>query len=490
MKSHGVIRHMLPMGKVRYVPIKRRLSVERPRWQRFIGLHLWDRLKDAMSSYTLSTIQNSSWFSGLAGGSWSSSNYVTLERLVKDNPYSARALWLMKEMSSSLPWTIGQKDGERMKRNESHTFHARLEMPNAQQSYQNFIGELIEHVAFGGEYFIYTPESALTGNRAGLPGTVGMRLLRPDRVTRITYSKEDPHTAIEYRYEPVQKRFPIMLIDGSRVLHVKLENAADPDRGFPLWHSILRALDLMKEADEWNKSISEGKGRVPGYINWEPPMKGEQMDPDTYDMVKRRFRENYDSARENNTPFFLGGEYSFTEAGMSLKEADFIGASREWARQIAIGTGFDPALLGDSEHKTYSNLETAIREAFLLTVLPFMEWVFDSVNMHYLRRMGKDLIIIEVDQIQALQEDAQKLHDRLLASVKEAVISRDEMREKLGWKPIGGVMAQHTVSLNTMLLDRVLENEALLLRAGLPGLFKTTETGDGSAIEIPDLGEL
>lgn len=417
---------------------------------------------ERVSSWTLRNLHLSSWYLGLSGGKWSDATYSTLSAKAFNNPYAFRSLFLLSQLTSSLK--VKAVNNEEKSEDADSAFLDALKRPNPECGYQTFVIWIIYHLYFGGEFFLYFPGTPLTGSNAGKPGEKGIHLIRPDRITRINWDA-DGVTPKSYYWQPINGRLKKTTIPAIRILHIKWPNPFNPDRGLPLMISVLRALDLMEAGDDWNKAVADGKGRVPGYISWTPPKPGMTMDDDQWDDFKRRSNEQWDKAAESSRPFYLGGEFQFQEAGQSQKDTDWLGGAELYARQIALGLGFDPALIGDASNKTYSNLETALRAAFLLTVLPLWGWVLDELNTRMMPRYGDEaMLTVDESQISALEEDTNAKHQRMREDMKAGVMSIDEVRAEIaGLDARGGMADEITVLFNRVLLESIRDAQPMSL---------------------------
>lgn len=415
------------------------------------------------SNWSLKNLHLSSWWIGLSSARWTGLTYPSLAKLTLENPYGWRAMFLLSQLTSSLPINAQvEKDGE-VELNEDHEFLVRLLRPNPQMGFQTFVIWLMYDIYFGGEVFFYFPETPLSGPGSGKPGERGLHLIRPYEITEIEW-EDDGVTPLWYRWQPQNRRLRRRKIPAPRIVHVKWPNPFNPDRGLPMVIGAIRALDLMRSGDEWNKSVSDGKGRIPGYISWKPPQPGMTMDDDDWKEFKERSNEQWDKSQEGSKPFYLGGEFEFKEAGHSVKDSDWLGGAQMYSRQVALALGFDPALLGDGSNKTYSNLETALKAAFMLTLIPLWQWILDEVNARIMVRYDEETeLAIMTDEVDALQEDLNKQAERNREDVKAGVMTIDEARSDRKLPARGGMADELTVLFNRVPLEAVQDAEPFTL---------------------------
>ncbi len=215
---------------------------------------------------------------------------------------------------------------------------------------------------------------------------------------------------------------------------------------------VLQALDLFDDQMEWAKSVSQHKGRIPGWFTY--PEKLEKGD---FKRLKSEVQESYRRDSSQSQPGLLEGGLDFKEAGMNPRDAALEGTLLQTMRMISVGLGVDPALLGDNANKTYSNYVEAVRALIKLTSLPLLDWMLDWMNAWYMPQYDTPQMSLGYDEsmIKALQEDATEKVNRLVAQVGASLITPDEGREELGRKAMQGVAARLLAKVGTIPLDDV-----------------------------------
>jgi len=121
---------------------------------------------------------------------------------------------------------------------------------------------------------------------------------------------------------------------------------------------------------------------------------------------------------------------------VSPKDMDWLEGMKLSAREIAIGFGVPPELIGDTANKTYSNYREARKAFYTETVLPLMDWFRDHLNAWLVRKFGDDLWLdYDRDEIEALQEDRQAVWERL---IRADWLTINEKRRAVGYEEIPG----------------------------------------------------
>lgn len=393
---------------------------------------VWNGLTKGMS-YTLRTIQQSSWFINLSAG-WGGAGYLELAQKTLSNPIGWRGMWTASQLLSSLPILAMQPDAEgKLIQLPSHPFLDLLKRPNMEEGWQTFAVWLCYDLYFGGEIFMYFPDTPVTGGpNTGKPGTAGIRLLRPHTITQIDYS-EDGFTPSWYHWKPIDRRFKHEKIPAGRILHIKYPNPINPERGWPFAHAIQKPVEIMASGDEWNKTVADGKGKVPGYLQYDRPDTGVDLDQTVIDKMREDLSNEWSKAQQSSKPFLLPDGYKFSEAGQTSSDAEWLQTGIQKGREAAISLGFGPALIA-GEHATYNNLQTDLRAAFLLTIIPMMEFILDEWNAKLMPKYGIDqaVLIVDTDDIQALAEDADLLHTRTRNNIMAGLLTINEGRAVIG----------------------------------------------------------
>src|SRR5690606_6107382 len=265
---------------------------------------------------------------------WSEHDYRTLKARAFANPFSWRAFTLIAYQFQSIPWLAYRyvtEDGEeRLEELPDHEFARLLRRPSPGVSFARFVADVIDHLTFAGELFLYAPESEVTGPRAGKPGEQGLKLIRPDKVVRIEYMDNGD----EVRYYHVKQRGGgVKAIEGGRVRHVYLfEHPEHSGRGWPLAAAGARAVDLMRGGEDWQQGIYQNRGRLPGFFKFRS--EGQTMDAEAFARSKAELQQAYSDAQDAGVPMLLE-DVDWTPNGMTVRDADAVRVEQQAARRVA-----------------------------------------------------------------------------------------------------------------------------------------------------------
>lgn len=355
---------------------------------------------------------------------WTSPSYAALssEGFMK-NPVVHRCVRMISEAAGSLRWLLYDGDQER----EAHRVLKLLAKPNAYQGTSQFVEMLCGHLLLSGNAYIEC--TAMDGDEA--PSQI--YALRPDLVT----IEEDDHGwPSAYIYQLGAQKRKIIISDDqsvSAVLHLKLFNPLNDQKGFPPLQAALMALDIHNAAARWNKALLDNAARPSGALVYAPG-DGSNLTPEQYEQLKRELEEGYSGAHNAGKPMLLEGGLDWKAMGLSPKDMDFVQTKDAASRDIALAFGVPPMLLGIPGDNTYANYQEAHRAFFRLTVLPMMRRITEAFTLWLSPIIGADARFdLDLDQIESLAIEREALWSQLQNST---FITDDEKRAAIGYSPI------------------------------------------------------
>lgn len=384
----------------------------------------------------------SSFFVGLPAY-WSRPSYSVLSQKGQRNPYSYTALVLiaynLASIFKNVKVKVPGKDG--LEDDPNHPILDLLKKPNADQSISDFMIEGVHHLMYGGAMIMWN---------LGVIGSfkpTSIRLIRPDRMTQVD---RDEHTFEITQFRGINPMNRPWSAPASDVCWLKIYNPQDDNVGWPLMASILQALDLFDNLMDWQGSISQHKGRVPGWF-----VTDDTLEDDQFLRTKEGLHDMYKSGSKESLPMLLEGGIRFEQNGMTPDNAQLKDQMMSLVRMVAVGLGIDPALLGDNANKTYSNFQEAVRALIQLKVLPLTDWILDQMTCWYMPKYNTPLAVLAYDEsdIKQLREDLNSKMERLVKGVASTIITPDEARQDLGKNEKGGNAAKLLTKVGTIPLD-------------------------------------
>ena len=405
--------------------------------------------KSASRTYTATTVQLSDWWQGLAS-LWSKPSYTKLAKKAHANPYAGPGLRLIARTMASVPLTALEPGEDGPEPDPDHELLDLLHRPNPRQTKRHFFDEIVNHLYLGGELFVEA-RAPQTGRRAGQPRR--LYLHRPDRFQGFVKLGEDAPAGFETRLSAETQR---LVRDGDIVgyemqnesgggtttytidemHHLRVYNPADPERGLALLLACSRALQGMEAADQWNLTLSNNAGRVPGYLSPKGLENGKQLAPDQVERAEDNLDERIKERRKSNLPMVLSGAFEYEGGAVTPKDADWLESDKRNALKVSAALGVSVLLLGAEKagSLTDSGLDSEMKMLYLLTVLPLLDFILEELNVWLAPKFDEGLkLSYERDQIEALQEDMTEKYRRYREATGVPILAVDEARQALGF---------------------------------------------------------
>jgi HK97 family phage portal protein len=357
--------------------------------------------------------------SGEGAAHWSGRSYAALSRAgFMKNPVAHRAVRMIAEAAAAVPWLAYQGKAEVA----DHAALSLLARPNARQGGADFLEALYGHLLLSGNAYV---EPLMVGGRVR-----ELHLLRPDRVT-VVEERDGWPAAYDYSAGGVVRRLPAEVENsGLAVLHIKLFHPLEDHSGLSPLVAAGAALDLSNAAAGWNKALLDNSARPSGALVYQPK-DGGNLSPDQYDRLREELEAGYAGAVNAGRPLILEGGLDWKAMALSPKDMDFMEAKNGAARDIALGLGVPPMLLGIPGDNTYANYQEAHRAFYRLTVLPMIFRIAGSFSLWLGEAFG-DAVRLEpdLDRVAGLGPEREALWARVGAA---AFLSDDEKREAVGY---------------------------------------------------------
>jgi phage portal protein BeeE len=322
---------------------------------------------------------------GDAFSGWSSQSYRKMVEKAAMNPIARRSIDFIGDNLASIPLKLVevQEDGTTEEQGE-HPVLDLLRRPGGPDNLRYTKDWLFKGFTWclmgGGEFWLrgLAPEN---GINAGTP----RKLELFDRSEFERFIFENRTRMISgYRFNMRRAGRTGEAVETSteETLHAFTFNPLRKERGLPILLSVMRQLDLMEDADEWNKTVSENKGQIPGFMIPNGLDPTDQLTKQQVKSAQERMNDEMDDARTGRAWKVLSGSFSPKERGITPEEASFIESSKFFGRLIATGLGVDPSLVGDSSSQTYDNYRTALFVAYTTMIIPLLEFCLSALNRH------------------------------------------------------------------------------------------------------------
>jgi HK97 family phage portal protein len=352
---------------------------------------------------------------------WSAQNYAALAREgYTKNPIVFRAIRLVAETASAVPWLLYEGRDERT----DHPLLDLIKKPNDAEAGATFIEALFGYLLISGNAFIQLNVAS------GMLPT--LHLLRPDRMTVIA-GDDGWADGFEYLAGSQKRLFaPVSRDTPNGIIHVKMFHPLDDLSGFAPLCAAQMALETHNATANWNKALLDNSARPSGALIYAPADGGNLTD-DQYERLKTELEDGYSGATRAGRPLLLEGGLDWKPMSLTPKDMDFLEAKHSAAREIALAFGVPPMLLGIPGDNTYSNYAEANRAFYRMTVLPLINRVAGELTAALAPHFGDSLRLEhDTDRIEGLSQERDLLWARLTAAT---FLTDDEKREALGYSP-------------------------------------------------------
>jgi len=357
---------------------------------------------------------------------WSPGGYASFVREgYKKNVYVYACVRLISMACAGIPWLVYQmQKGKLEELPPEHPLASLFVRPNPWQGWSRFIEEVVGYLLLSGNAYI-----EMVGPEGKPPRE--LYALRPDRVRIVPGNPIQPVAGYIYSVGGHEVRFK-----AEDVLHLKFFNPLDDFYGMPPIEAAAYSVDQNNESRAWNVALLQNSARPPGAFVIPPQ---ERLSEEEFERLREQVRELYQGGRNAGKPLLLEGGLDWKPMGYSPADMDWLEGIKLSAREIALAYGVPPQLIGDRESSTYANYQEARKAFYTETVLPLMDWLKDEFNARLVPKFGKDMFVdYDRDEIEALQEDREAMWDRVIRAVERGVLTPNEARELLGYKPVPG----------------------------------------------------
>ncbi len=337
------------------------------------------------------------------------------------NPYLFRAVMVQARAVAGIPWVLYQLRGaDREDVGQHPAIHLLNVRANTRESAPTFWQYLVGDGLLAGDAFVY----AVRDGR-GIP--TELYTLRPDWVTA-KYDSDGTLTSYEYGYGTRKQTF-----QPEDVLHIGEYNPLREGVGIAPAKVVARAVDQFTAADDWNTALLQNMGRTPGML---APKEG-VIDVPQQEALKKELQEKYSGPKNAGRPLVFRGPLVWQQMGTTPTDMDWGGGKDRAMRQIAVGLGVAPELLGDGQAKTYNNVREARAALYTEDIFPRMDMYKAALRWWLLPMFGLDPASYELDydrdEVEAIQEDRGLVWERAASA---DFLTVNEKREMLGYPPV------------------------------------------------------
>ena len=217
------------------------------------------------------------------------------------------------------------------------------------------------------------------------------------------------------------------IIQPENILHI-YKNSRDGHTGIGILKYAARTIDLANYTE--NSSLDYfAKGlNVTGIVHAKQPMNKMQAQQ-ALNSIEGNV--NADKAYYKFLPF----DIDFQPLTQNAKDAQMIETRLFNVSEIARFFNISPVLLQDLSKSSYSTVEAANLQFLTQTLLPYISIIESEFNR---KLVGEENIFIDLDEREFLRTDSQSTANYYVTLVNAGILSRNEVREQLGYNKVEG----------------------------------------------------
>ena len=220
---------------------------------------------------------------------------------------------------------------------------------------------------------------------------------------------------------------PDKVIQPENILHI-YKNSRDGHTGVGVLKYAARTIDLANYTENSSLDFFAKGLNVTGIIHAKQPMDKRQAQQALHSIEGNI---NADKAYYKFLPF----DIDFQPLTQNAKDAQMIETRLFNVSEIARFFNISPVLLQDLSKSSYSTVEAANLQFLTQTLLPYISIIESEFNR---KLVGEENIFIDLDEREFLRTDSQSTANYYVTLVNAGILSRNEVREQLGYNKVDG----------------------------------------------------
>lgn len=275
-------------------------------------------------------------------------------------------------------------------------------------------------------------------------GRVGLQRLPVQRVTPKGTSPFDPD------YYELAGDAGKKILQPDEVVHFRGHNPVDPRWGESPLESLRRILAEEASAAEYRESLWRSGARHSGVIS--RPVAA----PVWSERARQRFRTDWDDAfgpggRGAGGTAILEDGMTWTEAGMTARDAQYIEARKLTREEVAAAYHIPPPMVGILDHATFSNIREQHKQLYQDTLGPWLVMMQEEIELQLLPEFGAAPgVYVEFNMAEKLKGSFEEQSASLAAAVGRPWMVADEARARMNLPQLGGDAARLITPLNVI----------------------------------------
>ena len=351
---------------------------------------------------------------------------------------------LIAQSAALVPWYVYREksDGD-VEEVDRHPLGEWMDKPGPGLDWTEFLTQSLSYYLLAGNSYIYK----LIGS-FGKYGQVAV--LMPQFMTPKP-RKDGTIDVFEYRIAGQLITYP-----SDQIIHVKAFNPENQLIGLSPIQVLCRKVDIARLGELWTVALLENQAQPSGGLTLG---KDTHLTPDQRDKLNSELKAQFAGYENAGKPLILEGGWDWKAFSFTPKEVEFLNSKRAVMREICAAYKVAPELFGDSENKTYSNIQEARKALYQEAVIPLLgkfKNAFNEQIVPHFDDSGAIFLDYDVSGIDALSEDLNALWTRVLAAKGAGTVTRDEAREEMGYGELpGGDVLTESISIVSTPVDQL-----------------------------------
>jgi HK97 family phage portal protein len=337
-----------------------------------------------------------------------------IEQGFERNAVFYAATMLLSRTVSSMPIYIESKKGGRVVTSDNHPI---MSLMGRNMPADQFIQMVTLWLITTGESYINIVKSDHDNRPLGLVPIPAQNInpIQGDYLKPITGYKYTENREINFAED--------------EIIFIKLPNLREYFHGMSPGVPLAELLDLNNAAITWNKNVALGGG-VPPIVATAPGITAEEAN---------RLKDSWQAqsgASNSHRLRIVPENLTLQRFSDKPQDAEWSEAVQQSMRMIVMALGLSSELLNDASNKTYSNFQEARKALYMEAAIPLGKMIYSAITRALQPYYADNPVItIDVDNIEAIQEDRGLAIERLVKAVSAGIITANEAREELGYAP-------------------------------------------------------
>lgn len=313
---------------------------------------------------------------------------MSIQKAVKEgykkSGWVYRAVRLLADATSSVPWSVYTPDGEPI---PEHPITLLMTKPNPRVSRQMLFDLMTSWMALTGNAYLI-PVRLNGGQNTTELWPVSPDLLKPvpatDPVEWVKGYAYGEGTAVKYQPD--------------EVYHFLFPDPSVPIIGIGPLQAASKAIDVDVEQQSWQQAALQNRGVLDGVFSFKREFKRLEDLEEITEKLNKKF-----SGKDGKRIAAVGSEATYSRIAATPEEMNALEGRRFTREEIFIIFGIPPQLAGVMEQSTYNNYQVAELIFWLNTVVSYLDNFKDTLNFALAAELGDNVLNYSLAKVPAIR---------------------------------------------------------------------------------------